>query len=144
METANGIKVERGHNKLYLIAYNPKKRPVKHKKEATVSISRKFGRIAITKNTIINLGMENKFIRLYYDSVNKTIAWKVKNSVSLEEMKQGWKQIKISKYGLFMVGIKSILQMMNLRKENYTKLVVKKYKDYGLIDSDEYYYVNLI
>lgn len=139
----NNTKVERTLNKLYLIAYNPKKRPVREKKEATISINNKYGRIMISERTIIELGMENKFMRVYYDSGHNVVAWKVKDSVSLEEMKQGWKQVKISKNRMFFLGIKSILQTMNLKNDKYHRLVVKKYKDYGMIDSDDYYYVNL-
>ena len=128
--------------KFHLLEYNPRKRPIKIKDIATVSISRKWGLIMFGKRTILALDMKGKFLKLYYDIGQNVIAWKLKDQVELMDIKLGWKPIRITKAGQYHSSIESILANMKLSKDKYNKLEVKKYYEQGLLGED-YYYVEV-
>ena len=129
--------------KLQLLAYNPKDRPRREQAVLTVRVSAKFGMITFNGTTIAELSMKDRFIKLYYDINQKIIAWKIKESVSQEELAMGWKLVKPGKKGQYPATIKTILSQMNLKRDSYKKLEVKKWKDYSLLSSDDYYYVEI-
>lgn len=138
------IKIDGSRTKsLHLIGYNPHKRPPRKQKTLNVSISTKFGYIMFSKSAVIAMNMSTNFIKIYYDSVQNVVAWRIQNVVSLEEMKLGWKLIRVQKKGHAIISMKSVLQTMNLTKDSYKKLEVKKYKDYSMLGSDYYYYVEI-
>ena len=144
MTHSREIKIDSSRTKkLHLMSFNPKDRPKKPQRNVSVSVSKKFGTMTLGNSAIIELIMDKKFVRIYYDIVQSVLAWKVRDSVSPQEMGMGWKLVKKNKQKLFIVSIKSILDQMNLKKPSYTGLEVKKWKDYSLLSSDDYYYVEI-
>lgn len=138
-------KIEQPRNKtLQLVEFNVNKKHHKEKDRIFVSISRKFGMLSIGKNAIVAMDMKNKWIKLAYDAGNSTIAWKLRNSVSPEEITTGWKLVKLDKLGQFRLTIRAILDhMLTAKKDSYKNLEVKKYKDYSIMNSQEYYFVEI-
>lgn len=140
------IKIDASSNKkMYFISEENIIRNLKEKEHCVVSISAKFGVLVMGRSAVINLGLNHMWIKMYYDPVQKSIAWKVKGSVSQEELKDGWKLVKLDKQGQYKRSISKIMGQMLLsgRKESYNKLEVKRYRYYQELLSDDYYYVEL-
>lgn len=138
------LKINSYHSKkFHLMEFNPKKRPKSRPERITISVSRKFGIVTFGGPALDEMNMKNSFVKLYYDTMNLVLAWKIKKEISLEEMKLGWKKVRVQKTGLYYASIKSILETMNLKKDSYTKLEVKKYKDYSMLMPEDYYYVEI-
>jgi len=144
MEISTNSKIENcSTKKLQLISYNPHKRPQTNRKDITISVNAKVGMMMIGKQSVIAMNMENTFIHLYYDVFNNTIAWKLQRDASMEEIKIGWKYIKVNKQGAVLLGVKTILNQFKLKKEKYLKLPVKRYKETGLLERGDYYFIEI-
>ena len=140
------IKVENPvGKKMYFLAEDTISPNRKEKESAVVSINKKFGILAMGRSSVINLGLNNMWMKMYYDPVQKSIAWKVKGSVNQEELKDGWKMVKLDKHGHYKRSVIKLLNQMLLseKKNSFNHLEVKRYKDYTQMLSDDYYYVEL-
>lgn len=142
MNQNTGIKIEQPRDKkLHLVEYNVNKKHHREKDGVFASINGKFGMMTIGKNAIVAMEMKNKFVKLSYDAVNKAIAWKLRTSVSPEEISVGWRLVKLDRTGTFRITVRAILDQMLVKKDkSYKKLEIKKYKDYKLLGSEDLYY----
>lgn len=138
------VKIEQKQKRLYLIEFHAGKKHMTKKDKVCITVSRKFGMLSFGSHAIQMLNMKGKWIKLAFDAGNKVIAWRLKETLNQNEMKSGWKLVKQNKSGQFQLFVEAILkQMIGLTKDSYKKLEVKKYKDYSLLQSDDYYFVEI-
>lgn len=135
-------KIEQPRNKtLQLVEFNVNKKHHREKDSVFASINGRFGVMSIGKNAMSYMDMNNKFIKFSYDAGNSVIAWKVRDSVSPEEISLGWKLVKLNHLGVFKIMVRAMLDQMNVKDgKSYKKLEIKKYKDYKLLESNDLYY----
>lgn len=129
--------------------------PLKGRKKDTdtppvVTIDRKYNKIVFPSRTLTILGMDDKFMSLYYEPTRKIIGWRLKDKLNEKEFvgkKSKWKLVKRTVNGNWTCLIKGILDSFNgsLKQEKYKDLEVKKYVEQeGIINKgDVYYFVEL-
>ncbi len=139
------MEIEETKKKLYLVAYNPRKKIHKQKDEVDVSISKKSGKMYFNKEMIREMEFEGKFIKLSYDSGNRVIAWMIRDKLNIEEVKNGWKMIRADKKnGRYIVNIAFILSTFQLSEKNKCQhCIVRKYKEKSLLSDDYYYFIKV-
>lgn len=57
-------------------------------KAPTVNVSVKFGRITFPTKLMDEIGMEGKFVKMYYEPQRRIIGWRLRDTVSQPEMKE--------------------------------------------------------
>lgn len=137
---------ERTLQKIHFVEYTSKRGRTKGDKDdfAKVSVNVKFGIMSFGKKALSKLGMDSNWIKIYFEPSKKIIGWVIKGKIAQEEMKTH-KLVKKNVNGQFVVSVSGILkQFIGLKKEHYTDLEVKKYRDYNsMLDDQTYYYVKL-
>lgn len=112
----------------------------------TVGVSRKYNRLVFYSRAIREMGMEGKFVKLYYEPTKKIIGWQIRDKVEQHEMKI-WKLCRSSKSnGVFSMGIGNILrEMKGLQKQTYSS-PVQKYREVGMTSGhhgEVFYFIEL-
>lgn len=134
--------------KIHFIAYSPKKGRIEDTAPApTVTVNRKVNRISFSKATVLETGMNGKFLRLYYEPIKKVIGWQIRDKVDHAEMKQ-WKLVKALAGGGWGMNIKKMLDAFDgrLSKEVYEKIPVQKYREINALSeykNEVFYFVEL-
>ena len=148
--TVYNIPVNGGGKKLFFLdEKHAKTKPQnRNRKGIFASVSRKYGYIIFSVETVEVLGMDNSFLKFYFDKLHRTIGFRVKKELAYgEKVGHGdWRFIQKDSYSK---NIKtSIVPLLNEiqsldGEEFYHKLEIKKYKDYIEKQEFEYYYITL-
>jgi len=120
-------------------------RKVAEKDEVTATIQLSSNCILFGKHAQMAMNMENRFIKFYYDAVNKVVAWRIETSVTQSQLSLGWKLCKPNKVGQMVFAISNVLNNFTFKEgtKSLKKLVIKKHKDYSLLDPHTYYCVEI-
>jgi hypothetical protein len=116
----------------------------------TMSLSVKYSMLSFSKSLMLELGLEGKFIKLYFEPTRKIIGFQLKNALSEADLKsKAWKLVKPFKnQDTWKVSVGKMIAEFSgrLTKESYKNLPVKKYVErQGVMSSgDVFYYVQLI
>ncbi len=139
------FQIDQSRIKLNLVSLGNGKVPLKKKDKVYASVSVKYSTMTIGKYAQAAMGMAHKLYKLSYDSDKRVIAWLIKEAMSGEELKMGWRMARPEKNtGLLNVGVGRILNTFDGLKQTTYKCEIKKYKEYGLMASGEtYYYVEI-
>lgn len=104
------------------------------KSQESVSVNVKWGHIMFSNEYVKNRGLDGKYIKFYVDVEKNALAWRVfTNSDGLEELK-GHRRVtkyRSGDYFHYILSIAPILKSMNLKKEAYRGLKVRKYQFNG-------------
>lgn len=135
------------HRKIDFIEYIPGKTAQDRSsdKPLTLTVSAKFGMVHFNKTLCYELGMIDKFIRLFYEPHKKIIGWRIlERSIEHEKMR-GIKLVKLNESTKsYKVSIHKMLREFKGLKDAYPELPVKKYVDQDMLNKgDTYYYVKL-
>lgn len=142
------MSIQETQRKIHFVPFDGRRgRPKDDSPSPTLSINRKYGMVTFSKAIINELGLEGKFVHLYYEPTRKIIGFQVKTSVNQSLMKQ-WKMVKKNPTtGVWKATITKILgEFRGLTRESYLDLPVKKYveKDDLLNRGEVFYYVQLV
>lgn len=135
-------------NKINFIAYDPKKGRVKDMSEPPrVTVFVEDGKMQFPRYAIEHMNMNGKFVRFFYEPVDKVIGWKVESEVTHSDMKQ-WRVCRTYQNGVWTVSVKKLLDLFQNRKALapvYRNAIVKKYREIGLMakPNDTYFYIKL-
>lgn len=101
------------------------------------SVTTKYNRIAWGKHALAAMGMQGKFVKLYFVPDKKVIGWRITDKLTDTELKsKAWKLCKPSpQNGTWFWTIKKMLDQMKLKEgASYTNLEIQKYREMGLTD----------
>jgi hypothetical protein len=125
--------IEETKKKLHFVAFVPSKGKLVVASDAPkLSISGSNEQLSFSNSALKELGLEGKFIKLFYSSEQKVIGWQVRDRLEQPELKNGWKLVTADKNNhTWKVSVGKILATFNGHKKGtgYKNLVVKKYRD---------------
>lgn len=134
---------------LYLVELKQDHTRESKKKECTVRLSVKHNTITFSAQTVKTLNMKDGWVKWYISSQKNVIAWKVKSSLSQEDiLTKDWKFYSVNKdSGVIIAGGKQLFKQVDVAfmeklPAKSASFVVKKYKEAGII-SEEYYYIEI-
>lgn len=110
------------------------------------TVSTKYKLITFPGKVLDGFGWRGQFMKFYYEPTKKIIGWKVKKSVSLEELSD-WIEVKThSSSNQFRVSLTGMINdIPGLPKDHtFNKMEIERYEDKRLMSSnDVYYFVTL-
>lgn len=114
---------------------------------ARVTVETKYGKVRFLKDKMFPELQEkviNKFIRFYIDKEKKTLAWRLFEEGTLDDLKM-YKKITTTTNAAGTLVITSDINIKRLFPEGktYKNLEVKEYKAQRLLESNTFYYVTL-
>lgn len=116
----------------------------------TLTVNRKFNTINIGKRSLRAMEMDHAWYKLAFNSEKNIIAWKVTKAVDndlfREKMKKtGWRFMVPDVNGQGSISVGRILNtFLDLKKEKYRDLVIKKNTPKDMLEGDKYYFVEII
>lgn len=136
------------HKVIHLQSFEKYSKNTEQKDIIVISVSKKYRNILFSQKCIQDLGMNGKFVRLFFEPTKKIIAWKIKDSITIGKEDRNWRIIKVRKNGSALITIVPIIKAFNgsLRDDSYTNLEVKKNvspASTGLDSGETFYYVEL-
>lgn len=115
----------------------------------TATIDGKYGFIRFSADYVRQHNMSGKPIKFYADKSKKALGWRVIREGNLAEMR-GARMVYLEKKNkagkmvpVLSVGIGSILDTLGVRGKVFKKKEIGHYKDPGMLDTNEYDYVQL-
>lgn len=115
---------------MYFTPYIPQKGKKKDESAPCfAAVDVKHGTLRLSKRTLIDLGMEGKFVKLYVDPDREAIGWQIRSDAPVDELKvKLWRLVKSNSSGQAAISISGILkQFRNLEEKTYKRLEIKKY-----------------
>lgn len=133
---------------MYFTAYIPTKGKKKDESAPCyAAVDVKHGNMRLSKKTLIDLGMEGKFVKLFSDPDRDAIGWQIRSDAPVDELKiKLWRLVKSNSSGQATISISGILkQFRNLEEKTYKKLEIKKYVPQNqVLDAGEsYFYIKV-
>lgn len=135
--------------KINFIAYKAQKGRLKDTgRPPSLTLFVEKGMIQFPRYAIEQCHMQGRFVRFFYDPVQKIIGWKVEERVEQHDMKL-WKICRIHKNGIWQVSVRKMLDLFQLGRKGlapiYRDMEVRKYREQGVMakPNDTYFYVEL-
>lgn len=141
--------IEETKRKIHFIPYTGGRGKEKDTSPApTITLSRKYNSLSFSRAAILEMGMDNKFVRFYFEPIKKIIGWQIKPGVTQQDMKQ-WKIVKQKPNGGWQTNVKKLLDQFEgrLTKEVYKGLTVQKYREIGALSeykNETFFFVELV
>lgn len=128
-------------NKIYFLPYHSKRGKRRNDNKPHAVVDTKHGYMTLNASSIGQLGMERKFMKLYYEPDRNIIDWKVTDK--LENDFKDWKMVRVNKAKHFRTYVGGILQEFTKLARSY-RAEVHKYVEKGYLEQhDTYYFIRL-
>lgn len=138
------LEMNPGTKKLYFVETKKHSKAKLREGKETISLNTKLGLLSLSTSAVRTLGISNKWYKIYHDSANKVIGFKIKSILPNSEFKKGWRLAKIKNGGSLTMSAKPAVNSMLGLKDKYYGLEIKRYRDYqSKLDDSTYYYVEL-
>jgi len=138
------VEMNPGTKKLYFVETKKYSKLKPENQKLTASLTLKTGVLSLGVGVVRTLGIAKQFYKLYHDATNKVIGFRIKSKLEGNEMKNGWRAVKLAAAGSLPMSVRPALNQMAGLKPKYKDLKIKRYKDYqSQMDNETYYYVEL-
>lgn len=124
-----------------------RKKEINEESQATCTVNRRLGYITFNSSLCSEIGMDNKFVRMFSEPTKKIIGWRVIDEKVNQTKMSGLKLIKLHpKTRNAKISILPMFKdFMGLKSDSYKRLPVKKYvENQDILDRGAtYYFVTL-
>jgi hypothetical protein len=136
------IKKERTPRKIYFAEYNPKFGKTADETTYKIRYAATAKALHFPGKLIKAFDLEGKFIKLYTEQTRRIVGWKVESKLDLDEVKNGWRLVKINASGQYALSIQRIIKQFGLDELGNISLDLQEYVDNSLLEkNNKYMYV---